>query len=101
MVTITKSNVEQISALSLRYEAQKCLERGQTPELHKVAGVETLVVDDRAGQSTNGDALWGDWSEEKEVVYLDETDSDGRPLVATLNGEQFPREEWEKRQATN
>lgn len=64
----TVEQAEFIGARDLRDEALKCLAQGDAPGYErsqsKIPGytgtVEVLIVGDRAGVVTNGNAVWGD-----------------------------------------
>lgn len=66
---ITLENLEEISSLDLRKEAESALSEDEsvefyrTPYAHNMAiNVETIFLGNgRAGQCVNGDAIWGDW----------------------------------------
>jgi hypothetical protein len=56
--------------------------------------VETIVVDGhRAGQVTNGDAVWGEWSEDEKMVYLDGGTTDASGAHCELRVDLDGREE--------
>ena len=70
------------SFLSVRAEAKKAIARGEDVECHRGVyrspgdadiRVETLVLENgRAGQTTNGDAVWGDWDAETQTITADD-----------------------------
>ena len=50
-------------------------------------GYETVIIaGTRAGQVSNGDAAWGDWSADDETITLDDCDADGEAIVLDLDG---------------
>jgi len=61
-------------SIDLYTDAEAALARGEMIRVERVphhAGsmmVETLIVGNRAGQATDGDAVWGDWDEEKRII---------------------------------
>lgn len=74
-----KQLAEQFSAVDLTQEAHEAVERGDSIERRtgKTAdgmGTELLIVAGcRAGLVTNGDAVWGDWDADAEVMTPDKT----------------------------
>lgn len=80
---------DRITSMELRAEAERALAAGQEVKYQRCGSVETLVLEDgRGAQSTNGDALWGDWAYDAQTLHLDERDDHGRQLVAGLDGQQ-------------
>lgn len=95
--TLTLDSLDTVTAVDLKNAAHTALGLGWTVDhyLHPsgVPGclmVETLVVDDRAGQVTNGDAVWGDWDAATRTIRLDERGPQGEVLVAGLDGQEKP-----------
>ena len=74
----------EFSSVDLRAEAKKAIARGEDVECHRGVyrspgdadadiRVETLVLENgRAGQTTNGDAVWGDWDAETQTITADD-----------------------------
>lgn len=97
-IVITTALLDEIAASDLRKAAQQALARGQAVDLYVAQGrsgqrVDTLVADEeRAGQSTGGASVWGDWSEARMELVLDDRGAEGEVLVAGLDGEQQPLE---------
>lgn len=94
---LTLETLDTIPYADLRRAAREALQRGEATEyvVHPsgVPGpvmVDTLVVGDRAGQVTNGDAVWGDWQAETRTILLDDRGPEGEVLVAHLDGRQVP-----------
>lgn len=94
---LTLDTVEEVVARDLQADARQALERGEpvdfylhpaSPGVQGCILVETLVVGDRAGQVTNGNAVWGDWFPESQTIVLDELGPQGEVLRASLDGTQ-------------
>ena len=93
--TVTRHDMP--SALDLRAEASAAIRRGETVRVERrpyhnnpSIGVETLIIEapggasgdiGRAGQVTNGNAVWGDWYPDSQTIRFDDTD-----ITATLDG---------------
>lgn len=97
--SLTLDTVESVVAQDLQAIARQALERGEPVEfyLHPASPgvkgcilVETLVVGNRAGQVTNGNAVWGDWFPVSQTIVLDELGPQGEVLRASLDGTQQP-----------
>lgn len=97
--SLTLDTVDVVVARDLQATALQALERGEPvdyylhpagPEVKGCILVETLVIGDRAGQVTNGNADWGDWDEATHTILLDATGPSGEALVAGLDGHQQP-----------
>lgn len=96
---LTLDTVDEVVAQDLRATARAALARGESVEfyLHPAAPgvpgcilVETVVVGDRAGQVTNGNAVWGDWFALNQSILLDDLGPEGEVLRAGLDGVQRP-----------
>lgn len=97
--SLTLDTVESVVARDLQAIARQALERGEpvdfylhpaAPEVKGCILVETVVVGDRAGQVTNGNADWGSWFPESQTIVLDELGPQGEVLRASLDGTQRP-----------
>lgn len=71
----------------LRFEAERAVLEGAPVERHIRTNsvvplvVETVVIGDRAGQASGGNATWGDWDAAAEVLR-----PDGEGIALDLDG---------------
>lgn len=92
---VTEATLKDIIHRDLRFEAEMALRDGSKATVHRrtvdnhPAVVETLVVQceygTRAGQAAGGDAVWGDWDAEDEVLR-----TDGEGKAYGLDGKEVP-----------
>jgi hypothetical protein len=83
---ITNANLEVITVSDLRAAAARALSAGtevtyyvcQSEAADYVGPISTLVCGRRAGQATNANARWGEWSADEEMIYVDSDDSHHR-----------------------
>lgn len=110
--SITKQNLDAISAADLRKVAEQVLETSPALEhlnptvtLYRAQDeqgrtIETLVVGDRAGQFAGGDCAWGTWSAATQTIRMDEPGPDGETVMVGLSGRQQVRltggDTWER-----
>lgn len=64
-------DVDSVRHVDLRKEAGRLYVDGSDFQVIHVGKVETLIFGDRAGQAAGGDAVWGDWDAEDEVLRPD------------------------------
>lgn len=69
----------------LRMEAAKAYVAGKDFQVITEGRVQTLIIGDRAGQAAGGDAVWGDWDAEDEVLR-----TDGEGKAYGLDGKEVP-----------
>lgn len=70
-------------------------------DVYREGGTETLVVGDRAGQASGGNASWGDWREASRTLRLDERGPEGEVLVVDLAGGLVALEDADKTAAVH
>ena len=81
------SVAETIIHSDLRTEAERAVAEGIHVERHirtnsvMPLAVETVIIGDRAGQASGGNATWGDWDADAEVLR-----PDGEGIALDLDG---------------
>lgn len=71
----------------LRMEAVKAYMAGLDFQVVHSGRTETLIIGDRAGQASGGNATWGDWDAAAEVLR-----PDGEGIALDLDGNEVARD---------
>lgn len=84
--SILWESLGHITHADLRFEAERAIREGAPVERHWRVDdhspyVETVVIGDRAGQASGGNATWGDWDAAAEVLR-----PDGEGIALDLDG---------------
>lgn len=74
-------DVDSIQHIDLRNEAAQAYVGGTYFRVVRRGSTETLIIGDRAGQASGGNATWGDWDAAAEVLR-----PDGEGIALDLDG---------------
>lgn len=75
-------DAQRLTHVDLRQEAMKAYHAEDDFQVYRASnGTETLIIGDRAGQASGGNATWGDWDAAAEVLR-----PDGEGIALDLDG---------------